>query len=152
MASSGDSRRPASEVTHRRETIRGIVLPMLGVGTLILVGVIVVLLLPGRLQVSLIADWLLTILFLCPIALCLFPICILMVLAVVGMNRANQAAVNPLRRLENLSANLKDRAAQATDTINRQTINVSTRWAFIDRWLGIFDPPSSPSDEVNKEG
>jgi len=152
MASSADGGRPASEITHHRETIRYIVLPMVGVGALMLVGAIIVLFLPGRLQVSLIADWLFTILFLCPIVLCLLPLCIVMVMGVVAMNKANNAAANPLRRLENFSANLKDRAVQATDTINRKTINASAKWAFVDRLLAVFDPPPSPSDDVNKEG
>ena len=96
MASSSDSRHPASEDTHRRETIRYILLPMVGLSVLVLAGAVISLLLPGRLQVSLIADWLLTILFLCPLALCLFPVCILMVAAIVGMNKAHSAIANPM--------------------------------------------------------
>jgi hypothetical protein len=152
MASATDKGHPASAMAHRRETFRYIVLPIIGVGALILVGIIIVLLLPGRLQVSIIADWLLMILFLCPMMLCLFPICILMVAAVAGMNKAHTAAANPLRRLERLSESLKERTVQATDNINHQTINVSTRWAFLERWLKVFDPPSEQSDDVNKEG
>jgi hypothetical protein len=150
MALSPDSRHSASEDVHRRETIRYILLPMAGLVILILVGATISLLLPGRLQVSLIADWLLTILFLCPLALCLFPICILMVAAIVGMNKAHTSITNPLRRLESLSQTIKDRVSKTADTVNHKTVDVSAKWAFFDRLLSVFDPPQPPN-HMNKE-
>src|SRR5262249_33995513 len=98
----------ASKTKHNRETLLSIILPMLGVGAVVLVGLIIVLLLPERLQVSLIADWLLSVLFLCPVVLCLFPLCIGLIAAIVGMNKAHDAMAKPLQRVQTLSALLRD--------------------------------------------
>jgi hypothetical protein len=151
MSVSPEHGRLAAEIEHNRDVLRYIILPMIGVGALILVGILIVILLPSRLQVSIISDWLFSVLFLCPLVLCLFPVSIGMVLAVVGMNRAQNAAVNPLHKLINLSESVKNRTVQTTDAINQQTVSASTKFAFIDRLLAVFDPPSPPPDEVNKE-
>jgi hypothetical protein len=151
MALPSDSRPSTAEEVHRRETLRYIVLPMVGVGLIVLAGAVISLLLPQRLQVSIIADWLLTILFLCPLALCLFPFCILMVAAVFGLNKAHDALVSPLRRVESLSETLRDRVSKTTDIVNQKTVDASAKWAFVDRLLSVFDPPRSPPDHMKKE-
>lgn len=151
MVAPPDKGQITSKANHNLETVRWIVLPIVGVGALVLVGTIIVLILPGRLQVSLIADWMLSVLLLCPMVLCLFPFCLLMILAIVGMNRAHQAVSKPLQRVETLSATLRDRTIQTTDAVNRQTINASVKFAFIDRLLAVFDPPVSPPDDLTKE-
>lgn len=151
MASPSDSRPSTAEVVHRRETLRYIVLPMVGVGLLVVAGAVISLLLPQRLQVSIIADWLLTILFLCPLALCLFPLCIVMVAAIFGMNKAHDALVSPLRRVGSLTETLKDRVSKTADTVNQKTVDASAKWAFVDRLLSVFDPPKTPPDRMKKE-
>jgi hypothetical protein len=151
MEASPNRARSAAELARQRDTLRFIILPMAGVGLLVVAGAVIIILLPERLQVSLIADWLLTILFLCPMALCLFPICILMIAAVVGMNRVHDSAAHPLQRLENLSVSVKERSEGAMDAVSRFVIEASVRFAFIERLLGIFDPPAPPTDEVNEE-
>jgi hypothetical protein len=74
-----------------------------------------------------------------------------MILAIVGMNRAHQAVSKPLQRVEILSATLRDRTVQTADAVNRQTVNASVKFAFVDRLLAIFDPPESPPDDITKE-
>ncbi len=151
MVAPPDSRQSASKANPNQDLLRWIILPIVGVGALVLAGTISVLLLPERLQVSLIADWLVSVMLLCPLAICLFPVCLLMVLAIVGMNRAHTAASRPLQRVELLSASLRDRTDNVADTVNRQTINASVRFAFLDRLLAIFDPPDSQPDTGAKE-
>jgi membrane protein implicated in regulation of membrane protease activity len=151
MVAPPDRGQIASKTNLNRDTVRWIVLPIAGVGALVLVGTVIVLILPGRLQVSLIADWLLSVLFLCPMVVCLFPLCLLMILAIVGMNRAQQAVSKPLQRVETLSATLRDRTVHTTDAINRQTINASVKFAFIDRLLAVFDSPMEPPGDLTKE-
>lgn len=151
MALPSDSRRSVTEEVHRRETLRYIVLPMIGMVLLVLIGGMISLLLPQRLQVSIIADWLLTVMFLCPLVLCLFPICILMVGAVVGLNKAHDATAKPLRRIESFSAALNERVSKTADTVNQKTVDVSAKWAYVDRLLSVFDPPKSPPDHMKKE-
>lgn len=151
MVAPQDSGLVASKANFNRETLRWIILPIMGVLALVLLGIVAVLLLPKRLQVSIIADWLVTILFLCPTVLCLFPICVGLMAAVVGMNRAHNVVSKPLQRVESLSATIKDRTIQTTDTVNRQTINASVKLAFIDRLLAVFDPPQAPPTDSTKE-
>jgi hypothetical protein len=146
-----DGRQSAAELTHRRETLRYIVLPTVGLIALIALGVVIVLLLPKPGQVSLVADWMLTVFFLCPVMLCLFPIVILMVAAVAGMNKLHDKTLSPLKRVEHIAATLNTKIAQLTDTINHKTVNASVKVAFVDRLLSIFDPPSSPSPSGEKE-
>lgn len=138
-----DAGTPLSAKTHRNETLRYIVLPMVGVLAIILLGTMAVLLLRRPFQVGVVADWLLTVLVLCPMALCLFPVCILLIAAVAGLGKAHGMAAKPLRRVEAMSAELATRAAATTDTINRQSMTFSTRFAFLDRWMSLFDRPSS---------
>ncbi len=142
--------RPSTKI-HRGETLRYIILPILGVLAIILLGTVATLLLRRPVQVALLADWLLTVLVLCPMALCLFPVCILMIAAVAGLGKAHGLAAKPLRRLEDLSADLANKALTATDSINRQTVNVSTRFAFFDRWMSLFDRPSPNGQHKESE-
>ncbi|MEO8612642.1 MAG: hypothetical protein ABI690_32410 [Chloroflexota bacterium] len=151
MVAPPDSGQINSKANHNFETVRWIVLPMIGVAALVLIGTIIVLLLPERLQVSTISDWLLSVLFLCPMVVCLFPICLLLILAIVGINRAHQAVSKPLQRVETLSATIRDRTVQTADMVNRQTVNASVKFAFIDRLLAVFDPPVAPPDDLTKE-
>ena len=151
MESSPNGARSPAEMASQRDTLRFIVLPMMGLGLLVLGGAVITLLLPEQLQVSLIADWLFSVLFLCPLVLCTFPIFILLVVAVVGLNRVYDNATHPLRRLETLSLSLKDQSEGAMDAVSRFVIEASVRFAFIERLLGIFDPPPSPADDVSEE-
>jgi ABC-type methionine transport system permease subunit len=150
MTPARDGGRSPAEFTHRRETLLYILLPMLGVVALLGLGLGVVLLLPKPGQVSIIADWMFTVFCLCPAALCLFPMVILMVAAVAGMNILHDKTLPPLKRLEMMAATLNSKTAQLTNTIGRKTIDVSVKFAFVNRMLSIFDPPS-PSPNGEKE-
>jgi hypothetical protein len=151
MTPATEGRQSAAELAHRREILRYIVLPTVGLIALIGLGVGIVLLLPKPGQVSLVADWMLTVFFLCPVMLCLFPIVILMVAAIAGMNKLHDKTLSPLKRLEHMAATLNTNVAQLTDSINHKTVDASVKFAFLDRLLSIFDPPSSPSPNGEKE-
>ena len=84
---------------------------------------------------------------LCPAVLCLFVICLLLMVAVAGMNKLHQIAAQPLDRLEEVSQTIADKATEATDLINEKTVGLSARFAFIDRLLSVFDSPSENGDE-----
>jgi len=124
---------------HRRETFLWIILPFAGGGLLIAAGVVVAMLLPRRLQVSLLADFLLTILVLCPVVLCLLPLCILLVTAVFGMNRVHNNTAKLMGRAENYSETVSNRAIQTMDTVSRKSIGFNARFAYLDKLWGLFD-------------
>ena len=102
---------------HRRQTLRYIILPMVAVVAFVLVGVVMVLLLPKPEQVSLISDWLCTVLFLCPAVICLFPIVIGLIAAIAGMNKVHAAASGPMGQLEDLSETVVARTNQITSPL-----------------------------------
>ncbi len=140
-----------AERAHRRETRLHIILPLAGGLVLILASLVAVLLLPKRLQVSLVADWLLLICFLCPTALCLFPVAIGMVVAAAGLGAAHQKTAGGLARVERLTARALERTQGATEKVNQTTINLSVKLAFFDKLLGAFDRPALPSEKDKQD-
>jgi hypothetical protein len=140
-----------SRQQHRRETLRFIILPFLGAVGVVLAAVIVTMLLPRRLQVSIIADLLLSFLVLCPLVVCLFPLCILMIALAASVARGHDVAARPLRRVEDWSRLFAEKTAQVADTVNHLTVDWSTRFAFVDRLLSVFDPPASEDATEGEE-
>jgi hypothetical protein len=126
---------------HRREVRGQIILPFLG-GLLLIIGLVVIMVLLGRTPTSAVANTLLTILILCPLALCLLPIYLLLAVAVAGVNSAHGSLGKPLHRLEDLSITVRDRTYEVTDQIARASINLNTRFAALDKLIfSRFDPP-----------
>jgi hypothetical protein len=102
---------------HRKETWLHIILPVAGGGAITVGLVILTLLLPLHAQVSLVAN-LLLLLVLCPLATCLFPLYIVMMVIAFGMNRVHDGAARPLRRVGDLSRDLADRTISLSESIN----------------------------------
>src|SRR4051794_15220821 len=97
-----------SQRVHRRAMRREILLPFAG-GVILVVVLVIVAAAEGATPTSGVANTMLTVLILCPLALCLLPVYLLLVLAVVGMNRAHDLIAKPLRQLEALTLTLRDR-------------------------------------------
>lgn len=127
---------------HRRETWLYMIVPLAVTIFLVLLGIVVVLLLQRQLQVSLLADWMLTIMLLCPALLCTTVICILLFAAIALMSRAQRAAAQPLQRLQEVTNQVAERTTKAADSVNEVAINAASRFAFLDRLFNIFDAPS----------
>ena len=140
----------AGAILHRRETRRQIILPMLAGVLLLAIMVSSALLLPDDLQLSLVADLLLTILVLCPTALCLLPVVLLFVVMVVGMNRAHGELAGVLERAEGLSRAATDKTAQVMDSVNQTVANTGARIAPLDKMVDVFDPPQPTQTDVQK--
>ena len=132
---------------HRRDSLRQIVVPILLVFLLLIAIVAGVLLLPRRAQVSLVSDFVLTILVLCPMVLCFLPVTILSVVAVFGLNRVHEVMKRPLYRLEDYSNVMAERTESVTSQVNRQTIQISARFGAVYKLLSIFEPPEETTDE-----
>jgi hypothetical protein len=139
--------RQNSQKIHRRAVRREIVLPFAG-GILLIVVLVVIAALQGETPISGVSTTMLTVLILCPLALCLLPIYLLLVFAVVGMNRAHDGIARPLRSLENLSLTLRERTTSASDRLARTTINWSARFAPLDKLVfSLFDRPAQNEDD-----
>lgn len=132
-----------SDRIHRAEVRRQILLPI-GLAFLF-IGVLVgfVLLLPLRGQVSIVSDVVMSWVMLCPAAICLFPLALLMLYAVAGMGSANKAAVKPLHRVHDLSDTAANKVVTVTDDINQRTLRVSARLGWLYHVLSVFDRPAT---------
>lgn len=142
----------AANERHRRETRRQIYWPF---GVMVFVFILIMLLvftvvLPRRVQVSLVADYLTILCFLCPLALCLFPIYLMTLAGLYGATRLHDTTESPLKRLEQLSQNMTQRATTMTDNLNQRTININVRFAFFNRLFDIFDRAPSSSDTTGE--
>lgn len=137
-------RQKIAEQMHRRETRLYIILPLVAGIVLVLAGGVIAMLLPQRLQVSIIADLMLTIMLLCPSVLCLFAVVVALVAAAAGMNKLHGGAGKAFGRAEGLTARVLEGTNRASETVNQKTINLSVRLAFIEHLLGVFDRPALP--------
>jgi membrane protein implicated in regulation of membrane protease activity len=136
------------ERQHRRETFLYLTLPLLFTVGLVVGGAGIVLLLQRRVQVAIIADWMVTALICCPAILCLYVIAIVTMVAAVLVGRTVQSTERPLGRLVDQSDQMAARATQVTDRIREQVVNLMSKFSFLEHYLKVFDPPT---DALNSE-
>lgn len=123
---------------HRRNVLLAIVLPFIG-GFLVIVALSVAAIASGR--SSTLADIFLTIVVLCPVAVCMLPIYFLLVILIGLMGRANQSAGRGLQRLNGLVDGVGIRAVGATNRVAGLSIRWNSAFAYLDKLLfRIFDP------------
>jgi hypothetical protein len=126
--------------SSRRAVTRPFILTLL----VILASVVIAALLPRGAQTGIIADLLLTALVLCPLALCLFPVYMLLMFMVVHLQRTHSAAAGGLARLRGASTALNNGVERAASRWARRSIRFNAWFAGIDRLLfSIFDRPQS---------
>lgn len=139
--------RQSGERIHRRAVRRQIILPFAG-GILLVAALVALVALQGETPTSGVSTTLLTLLMLCPLALCLLPIYLLLVMAVAGLNWAHGGIMRPLRRAESLSVEMRERTVSISDRLARQSINLNARFAPLDRLLfSAFDRPAQNEDD-----
>lgn len=145
--------RPDSEAQHRRETRRQILLPLLAGTLLIVVLVGLVLILPRRAQVGIIADFMLTVFMLCPAAVCLLPVTIGLLVAAFGTGRLHDRAAPPLRGLQARTAAISDRADTLANAVNQRVIAYSGRLGALLRLFDVFEykQPTAVDEEATHE-
>jgi hypothetical protein len=140
-------RQSSSQQAHSRAVRREIVLPFVG-GLVLIVVLCVIAVIAGATSTSAISSTLLTVIILCPLSLVFFVVYVVLVLAVVGMNRAHGAVGKPLRRLEDLTVDMKARTYSISDRLARGSINVNARFAPLDRLIfSYFDRPKKEDDD-----
>jgi len=139
---------------HRRESRLQIYLPY-GLGLLILLTMVLVVALPTnpiwRVRAQAIADWTYTILCLIPMVLCVFPVFMLVAMSIWGMYRLHGITEPPLRKLENLAAGLATRINNASEYVQRKTIDVSTTIEPALNLISTFDNPQQEVSDVPTE-
>ena len=139
----------ASEKKHRRQTFWQVKVPALA-GILFLLGILLVaIVLPLRSQSGLIADFSLTVLVLCPVALCLFPLFLGLVAANVGLSRLNTALANLLVRAETMSHTMVDKANTASETISRKTTAFRSRVDTVEQAVNRFEHERGENDDAS---
>lgn len=119
--------------------LREVWLPFLGVVGLVLLVLVVLLLLRPPARLSLIADFFLTLCVLCPLVLCLFPLCIMLIVSVFLMDKANRSARTPLEALEKFVDSVSQRSQTTLQALNQQVIAASARWAPFAKMIRLFD-------------
>jgi len=135
-----------SQKLHRRAVRLEILLPFVG-GLLLIIVLVVIAAVAGKTPTSGVANTMLTVLILCPMALCLLPIYLLLVVAVFGMSRVYNLIAKPLRQLQELSLKLRDRTYSLSDQAARTSINLNARFAPLDKLIfSVFDRPK-PNEE-----
>jgi hypothetical protein len=135
-----------SKKLHRRAVRLEILLPFVG-GLLLIIVLVVIAAVAGKTPTSGVANTMLTVLILCPMALCLLPIYLVLVVAVFGMNRVYDMLAKPLRQLQELSLKLRDRTYSLSDRAARTSINLNARFAPLDKLIfSVFDRPK-PNEE-----
>jgi len=136
-----------SEKLHRRAVRREILLPFAG-GILLIIVLMVIAIAAGSTPTSGISTTMLTVLVLCPLAICLLPVYVLLAVAVAGMNKAHQGVARPLRALTAQSLALRQRTYSIADRMARTSINLNTRFAPLDRAVfSAFDRPAQQEDD-----
>ena len=142
-----------SRQQHQRDTRLWIVLPMLLIGLLIMIGTGIVLTLPGRAQISIIADWMVSVLILCPSVICLFAVCVLLFAAIAGMNHLHNLAARPLYSAHDWSDQIAERATEYGGKISRHALELGARFAFLNEWFRLLDlsEKQNPTDSASKK-
>lgn len=149
-----DSSQPGIEATRRtrrRQNFREIALPF-SLGVLALVGIVLlVAVLPRPGTSSFVATLLGTLFFLCPLALCLFPFTILMVAAIYGLGRVNDAASRPLIAVERLAIRANQTVERYGKRIADRTMDLSSAYEQFDRAIiSKLDQTDQPPSSTGK--
>lgn len=138
----------ATRRIRRAQVRKEIVLPFLGGVLVLIVIVVIAAFLPSRGHTSFVADFLLTLLILCPAVICMFPIYMLMVFAVYGMGRVNKGIYRPLSAAEGLTNRMKARTETVANTVAERTINVSAQFARLEQTvLKLAEPDKKPEEK-----
>jgi predicted PurR-regulated permease PerM len=136
---------------HRQNVRWRILMPFLLGIVLITACAVIIMLFPRRLQVALVSDFMITLFMLCPAAICMLPITLLMIAAAFGMNRVHDGLVRPLNRLQDASESIQNSTTAASDMLNQRTVDLSARLGVLYRLLDIFDQPDAANDEAQNE-
>ena len=141
----------ASRRAERRKIWLSVLLPFMLVLVVALVTIGTVLSLRSPVQVSLMSDSMLTVLVLCPLVICMFPLVILSLGLVSLLNRWHPKSRSPLRRLEAWTALMEQNVEEWLGKVDERILEWAVRLAPLRQLLSTFDPPAAESSEERVE-
>lgn len=131
---------------------KSVILPFGLVFVLAMAYIGIALALPAPTQVAVLSDAALSLLILCPAAICLFPITIAVFALLALTRRWQRGTMSPLRRLERWAAALENNADRWLGGIDQRILNWAVAFAPIRQLLRSFDTLSddTPSEMWRK--
>ena len=148
------SDRKSGRQLHRQSTLRTIIFPfLLAVSVIIAIFAVSALLSDplARSRVSIIADFMMTTMILCPMVIVLFVVYMLIVVLNYGMVRLHAATGTPLQRLENLTQRMSERAGAVTGKVNEQAVKYRSWFAKVEHFMSAFEDLSENHTENKPE-
>ncbi len=94
-------------------------------------------------QISILADLILICFTLLPVVICLSPLYLILMAGAFGMNSVIDKTEKLLVRGKTASQTARNRTITAADQLNRRSIGIGTRLAFLDR---IFEEKTTPDE------
>ncbi len=147
----GDSRHEQYkelDLLQRRRLWLSVLLPFLFLLAIIIAIIGVVLSLRSPVQMALVSDSMLTVLVLCPLVICAFPLVVLSLALVAMASRWHHKSKSPLRRLEGWTAAMEGNIESLLGNVDLRVLNWAVRLAPIRQLLRAFEPPTlEPKDE-----
>ena len=136
-----DMRHQAALDEHQRDTRREILLPAaIGLGVLILAVLSAAFISTRYEELRLVSNFVLMLLILCPAALCVFPLAIILVVAAVGMNNVHDWSQVKLGALNRVSSSLNRRIDGVTARLGRAGVDIGAATAPLDtKVFSAFD-------------
>lgn len=134
-----------------RKERRNMILVFVGALIALIVVAVIAGLLPRGTQTNIIANFFLTLIILCPMALCLLPFYLLLVFAVFNIGRLNTMAASGLAKANTLSTTTMHKTQTAAEGLAKRSIQFNLLFAPLDKAVfSLFDRPAHPSDSDDK--
>lgn len=126
------------ELKRKRQVRRQIIYPfMLGIALMVFMMLLTIPL--RQSDLGAIADLMISCLCFFPIAICMFPVYMIVVLSAIYMGKGNQALGKQFGRARVFSGQMVKRSEDISDTINEHVIDLSEKVAKLDVIFDIFE-------------
>ena len=154
METTPDMRHQAALEQHRRESRREIWLPAaIGLGVLVVAALAAAFISTRYAELRLISNFVLTLLILCPAALCAFPLAIGLVIAAAGMNRAHDWSEDKVGAVNRVSYGLNRRIDAVMARLGRAGVDIGAAAAPLEaKVFSAFDRPNGTAVNEVKHG
>lgn len=136
---------------ERRHLWLSVLLPFTFILAIVIAIVGTVLSLRSPVQVAVVSDSMLTILVLCPLVVCMFPLVILSLVLVSLLGRWHPKSRSPLRRLEAWTATMEQNIESWLGHVDERVLNWAVRLAPFQHLLTAFDPPTAENNDEGEE-
>lgn len=141
MAVRPSQMREETKARHERDTRLEVWLPWGAGAAVLVIAVIVTAVFATRSERSVMADFLLMVLMLCPMALCAFPLMLGLIIAAVGLGRVHDWTQVKLGGLVALSEQTNDRIDRLSARLGRAGVTFGTNVAPAEYLIGrVFEP------------